>query len=102
MLMRLSGNPAYNQNPPALDKELVTRSSLVCGGGKLLEDEYNLGLHVVALFVVLTQSSLGRYTYSLNRWCRVIYFLAANAFFFLLLLLFHKHSISLRLSSDFQ
>ncbi|KAF8425938.1 ZIP zinc transporter-domain-containing protein [Tirmania nivea] len=52
-------NPAYNQNPPLFDKDLVTRSSLVCGGGKLKEDDYNLGLHVMALFVVLTQSTLG-------------------------------------------
>ncbi|RPB23286.1 Zinc/iron permease [Terfezia boudieri ATCC MYA-4762] len=51
-------NPAYNQNPPLFDKDLVTRSSLVCGGGKLKGDDYNLGLHVMALFVVLTQSTL--------------------------------------------
>lgn len=54
-----TGNPAYNQNPPLFDKDLVTRSTLVCGGGKLKEDDYNLGLHVMALFVVLTQSTLG-------------------------------------------
>ncbi|KAF8473320.1 Zinc/iron permease [Kalaharituber pfeilii] len=51
-------NPTYNQNPPELDKDLTTRTSLVCGGGKLSEDEYNLGLHVMALFVVLAQSTL--------------------------------------------
>lgn len=53
------GNPTYNQNPSAFDNALVTRSSLVCGGGKLKEDDYNMGLHVMALFVVLTQSTLG-------------------------------------------
>ena len=56
----MTGNPAYNQNPPLFDNDLVTRSSLVCGGGKLKGDDYNLGLHVMALFVVLTQSTLGK------------------------------------------
>ncbi|CAZ80843.1 unnamed protein product [Tuber melanosporum] len=52
-----TGNPFFNQNPPALDKTLTTRSSLVCGGGSLSDDEYNLGLHIMALFLVLAQSS---------------------------------------------
>ncbi|KAG0126454.1 Zinc/iron permease [Tuber indicum] len=52
-----AGNPFFNQNPPALDKTLTTRSSLVCGGGSLSDDEYNLGLHTMALFLVLAQSS---------------------------------------------
>ncbi|KAL7273361.1 hypothetical protein RUND412_003797 [Rhizina undulata] len=53
-----AGNPFFNQNPPALDKVLTTRSSLVCGGDKLSTEEYNVGLHVMALFVVLGQSTL--------------------------------------------
>ncbi|CUS08916.1 unnamed protein product [Tuber aestivum] len=52
-----TGNPLFNQNPPELDKTLTTRSSLVCGGGSLSDDEYNLGLHIMALFLVLAQSS---------------------------------------------
>ncbi|KAG0636001.1 Zinc/iron permease [Tuber brumale] len=52
-----TGNPFFNQNPPELDKTLTTRSSLVCGGGRLSDDEYNLGLHIMALFLVLAQSS---------------------------------------------
>src|SRR5690606_5578482 len=56
-----TGNPAFNQNPYDLDKDLVTRSTLVCGGGKLSKDEYNLGLHVMALFVVMFQSTLGTF-----------------------------------------
>ncbi|RPB06226.1 Zinc/iron permease [Choiromyces venosus 120613-1] len=51
-----TGNPFFNQNPPALDKTLTTRSSLVCGGS-LSDDEYNLGLHIMGLFLVLAQSS---------------------------------------------
>ena len=87
----LPGNPAYNQNPSALDKELVTRSSLVCGGGKLLEDEYNLGLHVAAVFIVLIQSSLGITASDPLR---------RN--FFFPLMRFSIHTISLCLSPDFQ
>jgi len=56
---RPSGNPTFNQNPPTYDRTLVPRNSAVCGGGRLSEDEYNMGLHVMAVFVVLTQSSLG-------------------------------------------
>ncbi|KAI5858770.1 Zinc/iron permease [Tricharina praecox] len=54
----LSGNPTFNQNPPTFDRTLVPRSSPVCGGGSLSEDQYNMGLHVMAVFVVLTQSTL--------------------------------------------
>jgi zinc transporter 1/2/3 len=53
------GNPNFNQNPSTFDRALVPRDSPVCGGGSLSEDEYNLGLHVMALFVVLGQSTLG-------------------------------------------
>lgn len=56
MLMHPPGNLA---NPSALNNELVTRSSPVCSVGKLLEDEYNLGLHIAALFIILTLSILG-------------------------------------------
>ncbi|CCX32883.1 Zinc/iron permease [Pyronema domesticum] len=52
-----TGNPNFNQSPPLLERSLVPRSSTVCGGGHLSEDEYNLGLHVMALFVVLAQST---------------------------------------------
>jgi zinc transporter ZupT len=51
-------NPTYNQNPSQFDNALVTRASLVCGGGNLAADEYNLELHVAAVFIVLAQSTL--------------------------------------------
>ncbi|KAI5803894.1 Zinc/iron permease [Geopyxis carbonaria] len=51
-----TGNPGFNQSPPAFDKALYPRSSSVCGGGNLRADEYNVGLHIMALFVVLAQS----------------------------------------------
>lgn len=54
-----SGNPGFNQSPPTFDKSLTTRSSLICGAGRIQGEEYNLGLHVMALFLVLAQSSLG-------------------------------------------
>jgi hypothetical protein len=58
------GNPGFNQSPPSFDRALVPRSSAVCGGGGLKEDEYNLGLHVMALFVILGQSTLGMFFWS--------------------------------------
>ncbi|KAA8908234.1 Zinc/iron permease [Sphaerosporella brunnea] len=53
-----TGNPGFNQNPPSFDRALVPRSSPVCGGRGLSEDEYNLGLHVMGLFVIFGQSTL--------------------------------------------
>ncbi|TGZ81823.1 Zinc/iron permease [Ascodesmis nigricans] len=58
LTMVFVGNPAFNQSPPRYDKTLVPRSSPVCGGGTLSADEYNMGLHVMALFVVLAQSTI--------------------------------------------
>lgn len=53
------GNPSYNQNPPQFDKALVTRDSpIVCGNDRAgTGDDYNLPLHVGALFIVLFVSS---------------------------------------------
>ncbi|KAH8153409.1 uncharacterized protein LAJ45_02221 [Morchella importuna] len=53
-----AGNTWFNQNPPTFDNALVKRSVPVCGAGRSQDEEYNLGLHVMALFVVLAQSSL--------------------------------------------
>ncbi|TGZ81897.1 Zinc/iron permease [Ascodesmis nigricans] len=50
------GYLGYNQSPPQFAPELTTRSSLVCGGKA--KGEYNLPLHVLALFIVLIQSIL--------------------------------------------
>lgn len=58
------GNPAFNQSPPQYERTLVPRSSPVCGGGKLNEDQYNTGLHVAALFIVLAQSTFGMFAAS--------------------------------------
>ncbi|KAF8535265.1 Zinc/iron permease [Trichophaea hybrida] len=52
-----TGNPAFNQSPPRYERSLVPRSSPVCGGGSLSKDEYNMGLHVAALFIILAQST---------------------------------------------
>lgn len=54
----LTGNPTFNQSPPTFDRALVPRASSLCGGGRS-SDEYNMGLHIMALFVVLGQSSFG-------------------------------------------
>ncbi|KAF8254000.1 Zinc/iron permease [Wilcoxina mikolae CBS 423.85] len=52
-----TGNPTFNQSPPLYERSLVPRSSPVCGGGSLSKDEYNMGLHVAALFIILAQST---------------------------------------------
>lgn len=56
-----TGHLGYNQSPARYDRSLVPRSSPVCGGGTIAKDEYNTGLHVMALFVVLAQSTMGKF-----------------------------------------
>lgn len=64
-MVTFTGFPGYNQSPPRWDNSLVKRNSPVCGGGTVQKDEYNTGLHVMALFVVLAQSTIGE----LSRFC---------------------------------
>lgn len=57
-LTSTAGNPTFNQSPRQYERTLMPRSSPECGGS-LGTDEYNLGIHVAALFVVLAQSTFG-------------------------------------------